>query len=151
MGNLQVEIRNAKIEDAPDIASLSNQLGYQSSFAETTKRLKKILKSKEHAVYVACQINGIIVGWIHVFSTLRVESDSFCEIGGLVVAEPLRGQGVGTELLMAAQHWTEQNGTSKLRVRSRIERTHAKQFYLDMGFSISKEQLVFEKEIKLKV
>lgn len=32
----QIEIRPAKLEDAPDISSLSEQFGYQSSGAEVT-------------------------------------------------------------------------------------------------------------------
>ncbi len=148
MDKLQFEIRHAEIEDAQSIAFLSDQLGYQSSLVQTAKRLKNILKSKEHAIFIADHINGQIVGWIHVFSTLRVESDSFCEIGGLIVAESSRGQGIGSKLLLAAQQWTEQRGINTLRVRSRIERTNAKQFYLNMGFSVSKEQLVFEKKFE---
>lgn len=36
---------------------------------------------------------------------------------------------------------------SKLRVRSQIKRDGAKQFYLKMGFSLSKNQSVFDKVI----
>ena len=117
----QIEIRPAKLEDAPDISSLSEQLGYQSSGAEVTQRLENIIKSNGHCVLVACQIDGKISGWIHVFSTLRVESDSFCEIGGLVVDEVFRNQGIGAKLVYAAQEWTTQKGLRILILRQYLD------------------------------
>lgn len=140
-----IEIRLARIEDATDITSLSEQLGYQSSGAEIKKRLENLLNSNEHCVFVAYQANGKVIGWLHVFSTLRIESDSFCEIGGIVVDESSRNQGVGRKLIHAAQKWTTQNGFSLLRVRSRKEREKAKHFYLSLGFLLQKEQNIFNK------
>lgn len=144
----QIEIRPAILDDIADISSLSRQLGYQSSAAQVKKRLEKILTSNEHCVFVACQLDGKISGWIHVFSTLRVESDPFSEIGGLVVDELQRNQGIGAKLVCAAQEWTAQKGFAVLKVRSRRERKDAKEFYLKMEFSLFKAQNVFEKMVK---
>jgi GNAT superfamily N-acetyltransferase len=146
----QIEIRPARIEDASDISSLSGQLGYQSSGADIKKRLENISYSNEHCVFVAYLASGKIIGWIHVFSTLRIESDSCCEIGGIVVEKSSRKRGVGAKLIDAAQKWTTENGFSKLRVRSRKERENAKQFYLNLGFLLQKEQNIFDKDIVSK-
>ncbi len=142
-----IEIRPAMLEDASDISSLSLQLGYKSSDVEVKKRLGNIIYSNDHCLFVACQINGRIIGWIHVFSTLRVESDSFCEIGGLIVDKLYRNQGVGAKLIYVAQEWAAQQGCTVLRVRSRKERESAGKFYLKEGFSLVKEQRIFNKKI----
>ncbi len=34
-----------------------------------------------------------VIGWIHVFIAVRIESETFAEIGGLVVNENIRGYG----------------------------------------------------------
>ena len=144
----QIHIRVAEIADVPIITTLSGQLGYESSDLQTEKRLKTLIKAKENAVFVATQSTSEVIGWIHVFITHRVESDSFGEIGGLVVSKNFRGQGIGKKLLFAAQEWLRQNEIGKIRVRSRTERKKGHKFYFKMGFLKEKEQVVFGKDIQ---
>jgi GNAT superfamily N-acetyltransferase len=143
----KIEIRRAELEDAPDILTLCRQLGYQASANEITTRLENITQLTDHCVFVAYHKSDEISGWIHVFSTFRVESAPFSEIGGLVVDELHRNQGIGTKLVHAALQWTIDKGFRSLRVRSRVERESAKKFYLNTGFSLIKEQCIFEKEL----
>ncbi len=147
MNKVLCEIRNATISDASDISELSGQLGYSPSEVEIQKRLSTMLNSKDHAIYVALLSNEKIVGWIHVYESKRVESGSFAEIGGFVVSESFRRKGIGKALLKAAEQWTVKNKFSKLRVRSNINREDAKKFYSNMGFSIFKQQRVFDKKL----
>ena len=147
MDSQKIEIRQAELEDASDISTLCRQLGYQTSASEIITRLEKITQLTDHCVFVACQKNGRISGWIHVFGTYRVESAPFSEIGGLIVDEIFRKQGIGAKLVHAAQEWTIHKGFHSLRVRSRVERESAKKFYLNTGFSLIKEQSIFEKEL----
>jgi GNAT superfamily N-acetyltransferase len=87
------------------------------------------------------------VGWIHVFTTLRLETDAFAEIGGLVVAESHRGREIGKRLLDSAEHWVIQRGMPRLRVRSRASRSGAHRFYEQSGFIRTKVQSVFDKRL----
>ncbi|MGB5986683.1 MAG: GNAT family N-acetyltransferase [Desulfobacterales bacterium] len=144
----QVEIRNASIHDAASLADLSTQLGYPSSFRQAADRLGVTLRSSEHLVLVACFPDGVVVGWVHVFLALRVESDSFAEVGGFVVSEQYRGRGIGRALLVAAEDWVRRRGIVKLRVRSHSTRREAHAFYEQLGFSMTKEQHVFDKSWK---
>ena len=144
---MKFEIRNATINDASDISELSKQLGYSTSEADVIERLRAILNSDDHIVYVAFLPNGKTIAWIHVCTAQRVESGSFAEIVGFVVSEAFRRKGIGRKLLEAVENWTVQKKLPKLRARSKIEREDAKEFFLNMGFSVSKQQRVFDKRM----
>ena len=137
--------RRATIDDSPDISELSNQLGYPTSEADSIENLGTILKSDDHIVYVVVLPDGKVIGWIHVYKAQRIESGMFAEIGGFIVSEAFRGKGIGILLLKAAEDWTVKMKLPKLRVRSKVNRQDAAKFYSHMGFSISKEQRVFDK------
>jgi len=145
---VQVEIRRASLDDAPALAELSSQLGYPSSSQQTSTRLAAILRSSDHLVQVACAADGVVVGWVHVFLALRVESDPFAELGGFVVTERRRGRGVGRSLLETVEYWAGRQGAKKLRVRTRSTRRDAQAFYERLGFTQSKEQHVYDKSIE---
>ncbi len=145
------EIRNATINDSSEISELSRELGYPTSGFEIKERLNSILKSDDHMVYVSFLSDGKLIAWIHVYRAQRIESGSFAEIGGFIVTEAFRNIGVGKKLLKVAEKWARKNNLPKLRVRSEIEREDAKKFYLNMGFTISKEQRVFDKTMDKNV
>ncbi len=142
-----VAIRRATLDDAPFLAALSTELGYPTSSAAAKDRLPPVLGSDDHAVIVAALPDGTVVGWIHVFLALRVESDRFAELGGFVVSEPQRRRGIGKLLLAAAEAWAAGRGVGKLRVRSRTSRADAKLFYERLGFSETKQQRVMDKAL----
>jgi len=146
-----VDIRTAKLNDAPGLANLSNQLGYPSSTKKVQNRLNHIFQSKEHLVLVACLSNQLVVGWVHAFLTSRIESDQFAELGGFVVDEEYRGKGIGKQLLNAVELWASDKGIKKLRIRSRSTRINAHEFYKKLGFTKTKEQDVFDKLLKNNV
>ncbi|MDY6790541.1 MAG: GNAT family N-acetyltransferase [Thermodesulfobacteriota bacterium] len=147
MNQVQYEIRQTTMDDVSAIAELTAQLGYSSSEFEIQQRLSTLLNSQDHVIYVSLVSSGKIVGWIHVYVANRVESGSFAEIGGFVVSASFRRKGIGKALLKAAENWTVQNELTRLRVRSNSKRKDAKEFYSNMGFSISKQQRVFDKKI----
>jgi GNAT superfamily N-acetyltransferase len=141
------EIRIAGIADAAAISELANQLGYPTSMGQAESRLDTILSSSDHTVFVAC-VDRQVVGWVHVFLAKRIESGPFAELGGFVVAESHRRRGHGRRLLAAAEEWAAGRGVTMLRVRSRSERDDARAFYENFGFTIIKEQRVFDRFLK---
>ncbi len=143
-----VDIRTAKLADAPVLADLSNQLGYPTSSIKVHDRLIRNLESKEHVILVACLSDQLVVGWIHAFITYRIESGSFAELGGFVVDEKYRGRRIGNQLLDAVEEWVVDQGIEKLRIRSRSTRIDAHAFYERLGFTRTKEQNVFDKLLK---
>src|ERR1043165_5635509 len=102
---MSILIRTAKKEDAKAISRLSSQLGYQISEEDTIYNIELLNESEHDVVYVAILDNNVI-GWIHIFYSLRIESKPFCEIGGLVVDENIRGSGIGRMLIKKAVEWS---------------------------------------------
>lgn len=142
----ELGIRNAVPEDVQSLTELSNQLGYATNSAQTKNRLQEILANQENCLYVGIT-NGKLVGWIHGFYALRLESDSFVEIGGLVVEENYRNQGVGKELVNAVRQWSESKNCGRIRVRCNSIRKESAIFYAKIGFSLTKEQQVYTQKI----
>ena len=135
-----VDIRLAAISDSDQINSLSIHLGYeQVSESKSKARLLELLDSENDLVYVA-EDNGVLVGWIHYFKACRLASDSFYEIGGMVVSPAKRKLGIGKKLV---NHVMKQS-PGKWRVRCNSKRVETHQFYQKVGFKNSKAQYVFE-------
>ncbi|MCG8428979.1 MAG: GNAT family N-acetyltransferase [Chromatiales bacterium] len=143
----QIQIRTARPDDAGEISKLSGQFGYPGADDQFRDRLELLLSSRQHTVLVAVADTGTLVGWIHLFIAQHLQSSPFVEIGGLVVSEQHRRQGIGKRLLMAAESWTLELEISNLRVRSRRERESAKAFYEGMSFIVTKEQRIFDKTL----
>ena len=144
----EVTIRQVKTEDAGEIVRLSEQLGYPSSLEQVQRRIGQIIDSQQDQVFVAVSGNGDVVGWIHVFAVVRLESEPFAEIGGIVVDSGYRNRGIGKALLGSAEEWTAQKNLTKLRVRSRTSRDEAHCFFKNFGFTQSKTQNIFDKLIR---
>ena len=140
---MHLHLRELTITDAEPIANLSSQLGYDASVSETKVWLQEILQRKDHCVFGAVQGDKLI-GWIHGFYTLRLESGAFVEIGGLVVEESYRGTGAGRKLVEQVRAWAKQKGASKVRVRCNAKRTDTHDFYKAIGFKEVKEQKIFD-------
>lgn len=137
-------VRSATLDDALVLASLATELGYPSDAADLSRRLTTLLGRPDHTVRIAVADRGEVVGWVHAFVSLRLESDPFAEIGGLVVRSEWRGRGVGRCLVEAAAAWGAAQGCTRLRVRCRIDRDGAHAFYARLGFARSKTQGVLD-------
>ncbi|MFI5452017.1 GNAT family N-acetyltransferase [Pedobacter sp. UC225_61] len=134
------------LKDAEEITSLSTQLGYENEIEDLLDRTKEILKSKNDCIFVA-KLDGNIVGWIHGFRAVRIESPLFVEIAGLVVDRKQQKQHIGKSLVEAVKDWSISLGIKKIRVRCNIIRTESHKFYENIGFSQNKQQKIFEIEI----
>lgn len=144
-----VAIVPARPSDASTIADLTGELGYEVTAGELERRLAAILGDDNHAVFAA-RMEDQLVGWIHVVGVKRLEATFFAELGGLVVQEEARRQGVGRRLVDAALKWANERGYRTLRVRTNVVRADAPLFYESLGFTRVKDQLVFAQKIPAK-
>jgi GNAT superfamily N-acetyltransferase len=85
-----------------------------------------------------------IIGWIHGIYSLRIESDPFVEIGGLVVDKDHRRLGLGKSLVEKIIEWSWLRNCRMIRVRCNIIRKEANVFYKNIGFNEIKEQQVYD-------
>ena len=141
-----VAITPAAPSDAAMIADLTGELGYEVTPGEIERRLTSILGDPDHGVFVA-RDGDDLVGVIHVGGVKRLEACFFAELGGLVVSESVRRQGVGRRLVDAALKWSRERGYQTLRVRTNVLRPEAPLFYESLGFTRVKDQMVFAQKI----
>lgn len=141
-----VEIRAITEKDTESVAGLSTQLGYQSNIEQTLLRIRKINNNNDNCAYVALFDNKL-AGWIHGFYTLRIESDPFVEIGGLVVDAEYRNLKIGKQLIDRVKLWAKEHQVKKLKVRCNTKRTESHQFYERIGFTENKRQVAFEMDL----
>jgi GNAT superfamily N-acetyltransferase len=142
-----VKIRKVKQADAERIAILSVQLGYPVTTKEMATRLRRAMKMKEVACFVAETKEDGVIGWVHVTATSLLEVEQRAEVNGLVVDEQVRSRGAGARLLEAAEAWAREAGCVGMSVRSNVIRERAHGFYLRQGYEHYKTQKAFRKAL----
>ncbi len=140
----QLAVREIQPHDASSVSLLIAQLGYERSPQQVVDWIANTRSDQEHAAFVAC-LGDEVVGWIEVSIERRLQSAPFALIGGLVVKDGLRGQGIGRRLCERAEAWSWERSVEKVRVTSRSTRLDAHRFYAGGGYQVTKTSLVFEK------
>lgn len=94
----ELTVRTMATTDAVAVSKLCEQLGYQRdehAILEWIGRLTAVPESQ--AAFVAC-MGDEVVGWIEASIEHRLQYPPFALIGGLVVKDGIRGQGIGRQL-----------------------------------------------------
>ena len=139
-------IREARIADYEDIHHLcESDMGYICDKERVKLRLSTLDHSRE-CVFVADQ-ECRIVGFIHVEKYEVLYAPSMANILGIAISERFRRQGLGRQLLAAAEEWAKSKEITLMRLNSGKTREEAHLFYRSMGYSDDKEQLRFIKAI----
>jgi GNAT superfamily N-acetyltransferase len=141
-----VQIRPIQAEDAAAAAVLCTQLGYPTEAPAVLARMQQIAGDPNRAVLVAC-VDGVVAGWIDLSVEYHLQSAPAALIGGLVVSEAVRNQGIGRQLCEASEAWARGRGVARMRVRSNAVRERAHAFYLRDGYTRVKTSAVFEKTL----
>ncbi len=110
-------------------------------------RFERVVEDQEHRVYVAESVAGDVIGWVHVHLTRYLATDIRGEIAGLIVDSTARSQGIGAELLRAAEEWAKTQGGAVLSLRSNATRKDAHRFYERAGYAVTKTSLNFRKSL----
>jgi predicted N-acetyltransferase YhbS len=140
-------IRRATARDANAIARLAETLGYRAASDAVHRRLSAILASDADLMIVAENSAGVIVGWLQAHACHIVESGFRVEIMGLVVAVETRRSGVGRALVAEAERWARSISAEAVVVRSNVQRLESHAFYPALGYTQTKTQAVYRKEI----
>ncbi|MBQ4809732.1 hypothetical protein A7985_04370 [Pseudoalteromonas luteoviolacea] len=144
---MQPVVRQAQCDDVNALAKLTEQLGYKGNPNEIGTRLKVILASEQHGIFVAENFEGSVVGWIVAERRLTLTSGMTVEITGLVVASTSRGQGLGKLLVQKTLAWAREIGLDKVSVSSNINRDGSHHFYKHLGFEQLKTSIKYIKYI----
>ncbi len=141
-------IRQARMEDDGEISRLCPQLGYHASQQDIHQRLTMLLPNHQNLILVAETSTHTLAGWMHAIIVQVLESPAFVEIGGVVVDDAFRRQGIGRRLIAGAEEWALLNGLYSVRLRSNIIRPEAHDFYPSIGYTHTKTQKTYEKYLK---
>jgi GNAT superfamily N-acetyltransferase len=141
-----LRIRPIEDRDAAVATRLCAGLGYPVEESAVLARMGQIASDPNRAVLVAC-VDDAVVGWIDLSVEYHLQSEPAALIGGLVVSEAARGQGIGRQLCEAAEAWAQGRGIARMRVRSNAIRERAHAFYLREGYRRVKTSAVFEKTL----
>ena len=143
----KARIRVARAADASVLADLCTQLGYLSTPAEVAERLEGVFGHPDHVVFIAELDSGRVVGFLHGFSGMVLETGPRADILGLVIDSAHRGQGIGKSLVAEAERWAQSKGHRGLHVRCNVVRTATHAFYEGLGFECYKTQKNFQKKL----
>ena len=139
-------LRRATTGDAQSISQLTAELGYVNSVDDIRSRLAELLNRDAHFIAVFEVPDGI-GGWVAVEERLILESGLRGEIVGLVVGSRHRRKGVGKRLVHEAESWARSRGLRTVFVRSNVARVEAHPFYESLGFTRTKTQHAYQKEL----
>jgi ribosomal protein S18 acetylase RimI-like enzyme len=127
-------IRDANLSDAPELAVLMCELGYETTHAEMTQRLKSILSDSRCGTLVG-EIDNKLCGMIGTLTHVSHEhNDLSGKIIALVVAKKQRRSGIGRALIAAAEKDFAKRNVTRVTVTTRFQREAAHQFYEPLGY-----------------
>lgn len=133
-GGAGMLIRLAEFSDAPILAVLMTQLGYETRTADMEMRLQTILPDSRYRTLVAV-LDGRVCGMIGTFCYCSYEhNDPSARILALVVEAQTRGRGVGRALVQAAETDLAERNIMRLSVNTRLTRQEAHLFYERLGY-----------------
>ena len=131
----KITICDAKLSDAPALAALMCELGYETTTAEMRGRLKSILADARLRTFVAGtddRVCGMIATLTH---ASHEHNDCSGKIIALVVSNKQRRSGIGRALIAAAEKDFVKRNVARVSLTTRFTREKAHQFYQALGYS----------------
>jgi ribosomal protein S18 acetylase RimI-like enzyme len=126
-------IRMANAADADAISALFTELGHPAQAEAVAARLERFAQLHEEAL--VAEIGGEVVGVValSVMPTLH-RPTPVGRMSVLVVAEAVRGRGIGRALVAASEARLKERGCDLVEVTSNRQRTQAHRFYEGLGY-----------------
>ena len=134
MSDTGCRIRDAELNDAPELAVLMCELGYETKRTEMETRLKLILSNPAYKTFVAT-MDGCVCGMIGTVTFPSYEhNDAGGRILALVTLIGARRRGIGRALIAAAEKDFIQKRIRRVALDTRLIREDAHRFYESLGY-----------------
>jgi GNAT superfamily N-acetyltransferase len=133
MSRMTVKLRPVERQDAPALVVLLGQLGYPTTEAEVHERLDYWLDDPASWLIGADDGGLVGVAALHVAPLLETTGKA-ARLSALVVDERSRSQGVGQQLVAAAEEQARAAGCVKMEITSSRYRTRTHLFYQQLGY-----------------
>src|SRR6266446_4391723 len=132
---VDLTIRDARLNDAAELAALTCELGYKTTGVEMVTRLDTVLKDARYKTLVA-EIGGKLCGMIGtVWHSSYLHNDLSGQIIALVVSNKMRRRGIARELVAAAEKDFLRRKITRVTLTTRFEREEAHRFYDKLGYA----------------
>lgn len=129
----EARIRIATAGDAEAMARLIDELGYPVTAEEVESRLAEI-EAAGHCALLA-EMDGRVVGCLTTSMTLVLHRPApVGRISLMVVDEAFRSQGIGAQMVAAAERMLADKGCQLVEVTSNLRRTDAHRFWERNGY-----------------
>ena len=134
MPNERLTIRDGEVKDAPAIAQLMCELGYETTTSEMQMRLERIAIDERLRIFVAV-CGGKVCGMIGTLTYPSIEHNDFSgRIVALVINSTMRRRGIGRALIATAEKDFAQRGIRRVALNTQLAREHAHKFYESLGY-----------------
>lgn len=130
----KITIRDAELNDAPELAALMCELGYETKRSEMETRLELILSNPACKTFVAV-MDGSVCGMIGTLTYPSYEhNDPSGRILALVISSAARRRGIGCALVATAEKDFARRGIKRVALGTRVTREDAHKFYESLGY-----------------
>jgi aminoglycoside 6'-N-acetyltransferase I len=137
------KIRRATVSDRDELANLRTTLWPESSAEEHSRELEARLSTGmcgilPLAIFASCEESGKLTGFVEV--GLRSHADGCDEsrpvgyIEGWFVAAGWRRQGIGGELVRAAEEWSRAQGCREMASDALVDNTGSQHAHAKLGY-----------------
>ena len=128
-------IRDAELNDAPELAALMCELGYETDGTEMETRLELILSNPAYKTFVAIMDTCVcgMIGTLTYYPSYE-HNDPSGRILALVTLSAARRRGIGRALMATAEKDFAQRGIRRIALDTRLTRKDAHKFYESLGY-----------------
>jgi GNAT superfamily N-acetyltransferase len=128
-------VRQAQRDDAAQVATLLAELGYPDNQAPDVRRRLDLWANETTSRALVAERHEQVLGIVAVTAIPYLEHEGrWGRIVALVVSFACRGQGVGRQLVRAAENAASELGCVVMEVTSALSRTDSHPFYQTLGY-----------------
>jgi GNAT superfamily N-acetyltransferase len=127
-------VRRAQPGDAAQVAALLAALGYPDNPVEQVRQRLAMWAHEKSSLALVADRDGQVLGTVAVTAIPYLEHEGrWGRIVALVVSPACRGQGIGRQLVAAAEEAASELGCITMEVTSARSRTESHPFYQSLG------------------
>lgn len=128
-------VRRAQPGDAAQVAALLTELGYPANPVEQVRQRLAMWAREKTSLALVADRDGQVLGTVAITAIPYLEHDGrWARIVALVVSPACRGQGIGRQLVGAAEKAASELGCTTMEVTSARSRTESHPFYQNLGY-----------------
>jgi GNAT superfamily N-acetyltransferase len=145
LSEVDITIRAGRFEDVAAEASMNHSVDW--SYDEQHTLAEYHDDAYEPSSVLIAEHDGHVVGKLELFMARKSTYGRYALIRRFVVADGMRGRGVGGELLVAAQKHAEAAGCAFLELTVDVTNPVAHAFYKRSGFSEDRVEVIMRKPL----